>query len=128
MTKKEAQLSMLMFASEELGSYVRDLLLDDILTEGEAERFDSILIKIDKVAEGIAEEIDHEATPPTYVYAVWDDCYGNIGYHKTFDGARKQLMEHGAYQSLADNYPLDYDNDVCWGWDVLHIERIKVEE
>lgn len=63
-----------------------------------------------------------------YVYAVFDDWDGIIGYHKTFEGAKKQLMKYGAYRDIADNYPLDYDDETCWGWDVLFIERIEVEE
>lgn len=123
MTKQE-QLAALQCASEELDSYTNSLSWDGILTEDEAKKFDPILEKINKVS----EEIRHEATSPSYAYAVWEDRHGIIGYHKTFEGAKKQLMEHEAYQDLADNYPLDYDDETCWGWDVLFIEKIEVEE
>ena len=123
MTKQE-QLAALVRVSEELDGYVCSLAWDGVLTEKEAQEFDSFLEKINKVA----EEIRHETTPPTYVYAVWEDWHGIIGYHKTFEGAKKQLMEDGAYQDLADNYPPDYNDETCWGWDVLFIERIEVEE
>lgn len=123
MTKQE-QLAALVTASEELDSYVCSLSWDGILTEKEAQEFDGILEKINKVA----EEIRHETTPPTYVYAVWEDWHGIVGYHKTLEGAKEQLMEDSGYKELADNYPLDYDDETCWGWDVLYIERIEVEE
>ena len=123
MTKQE-QLAALVCVSEELDSYVCSLSWEGVLTEKEAKEFDSFLEKINEVA----EEIRHETTPPTYVYAVHEDWHGTIGYHKTFEGAKKQLMEDSGYKELADNYPLDYDDETCWGWDVLYIERIEVEE
>ena len=123
MTKQE-QLAALVTAYEELDGYVCSLSWDGVLTEKEAKEFDSILEKINKVAEAIR----HETTPPTYAYAVREDGYGIIGYHKTFEGAKKQLTENTGYQELADNYPLDYDRETCWGWDVLFIERIKIKE
>lgn len=123
MTKQE-QLAALVTASEELDGYVCSLSWDGILTEKEAKEFDSFLEKINKVAEAIR----HEATPPTYVYIVYEDCHGVIGYHKTFESAKKQLMKDSGYKELADNYSLDYDDKTCWGWEVLYIERIEVEE
>ena len=122
MTKQE-QLAALIYASEELDSYVSNLAYAGILTGDEAKGFDEIIEKIDKVA----EEIRHEATP-TYIYAVWDDWHGIIGYHKTFEDAKKHLMKDAGYQELADNYPLDYDGKDKWGWDELLIERIEMEE
>ena len=123
MTKQE-QLAALVTASETLGALVDNFAWSGVLNEEEARSFDTISEKINKVTEAIR----HETTPPTYVYAVWEDWHGNIGYHKTFEGAKEQLMEHGAYQDLADNYPPDYDDETCWGWDVLFIERIEVGE
>lgn len=123
MTKQE-QLAALVTASEELDGYVCSLTWDGDISVIKAQEFDSILHRINKVAEAIR----HEATPPTYIYAVWEDWHGNIGYHKTFEGAKKQLMEDSGYKELADNYPLDYDDETCWGWDVLFIERIELGE
>ena len=59
MTKQE-QLAALIWASEELDSYVSNLAYAGVLTEDEAKDFDDILEKINKVAEAIR----HEATPP----------------------------------------------------------------
>ena len=123
MTKQE-QLAALVCASEFIDGYVADLAYCGVLTEKEAEAFDKHIEKIDKVAEAIR----HEATPPTYVYAIWDDWHGIIGYHKTFEGAKKQLMENSGYKDLADNCPPDYDGNDKWGWDELLIERIEMEE
>lgn len=122
MTKQE-QLAALIWASEELDGYVSNLAYAGVLTEDEAKDFDDIIEKIDKVA----EEIRHEATPPTYVYAIWEDECGFVGYHKTFEGAKKQLMKNKACQELADNYPLDYDDETCWGWRERLIEKIEME-
>lgn len=122
MTKQE-QLATLVWASEELNNYVSNLAYMGVLTENEAKDFDDIIEKIDKVS----EEIRHEAIPSAYVYIVWEDWHGDIGYHKTFEGAKKQLMEHSVYKELAQ-YPLDYDGETRWGWNVLLIERIEVEK
>lgn len=118
MTKQE-QLATLL-----LGGYVADLAYCGVITEEEAQELDHILEKINKVS----EEIRHETTPPTYVYIVWEDWHGIIGYHKTFESAKKQLMKDSGYKELADNYPLDYDGETQWGWDVLYIERIELGE
>ena len=123
MTKQE-QLATLVTASEELDGYICHLSWNGILIEEEAQDFDSILKKIDKVAEAIR----HETTSPTYVYIVWEDCHGIIGYHKTFEGAKKQLMKDNGYEQLVKNVPLDYDEETRWGWDVLYIERTELEE
>lgn len=123
MTKQE-QLAALVCASEELDGYVSNLAYSGVLTEDEAKDFDGIIEKIDRVS----EEIRHETTSPTYVYTVWEDCHGIIGYHKTFEGAKKQLMEDSEYKELAENYPLDYEGKNTWGWEVLCIEKIEVEE
>lgn len=110
MTKQE-QLATLVCVSEFLGDYVADLAYCGVITEKEAEPFDGFIEKIDKVA----EEIRHETTPPTYAYIVWEDWHGIIGYHKTFESAKKQLMKDSGYKELADNYPLDYDGETRWG-------------
>jgi hypothetical protein len=123
MTKQE-QLTALVCISEILDGYVSDLAYCGVIPEKEEEGFDKIIEKIDKVAEAIR----HETTPPTYVYAVWEDWHGTIGYHKTFEGAKKQLMEDSGYKELADNCPLDYNDETCWGWEVLYIERIELGE
>lgn len=124
MTKQE-QLAALVCASEELDSYVCSLSWDGVLTENEAKAFDHILEKINKVA----EEIRHEATSPTYVYVIYDTEAGEtLGHHKTFEGAKKQLMEDSGYRELAKVFPLDYNNETRWGWTILYIERIEVEE
>lgn len=123
MTKQE-QLAALVCASEELDGYACSLSWDGVLSENEAKNFDGIIEKIDKVA----EEIRHEPTPPTYIYAVWDDWWGTLGYHKTFEGAKKHLMEDSGYKELVDNYPLDYENETRWGWKFLLIERIRLRE
>lgn len=122
MTKQE-QLAALVCASEELDSYVSNLAYAGVLTEDEAKDFDSIIEKIDKVS----EEIRHETISPTYVYTVWEDWHGIIGHHKTFEGAKKQLMENEAYKELAQ-VPLYYDDETCWGWDGLLVERIELEK
>lgn len=122
MTKQE-QLATLVCASQEFNTLVGLLLGSGILTEDEAKDFDDIIEKIDKVAEAIR----HEATPPSIVYIVHEDCDGIIGCHKTFEGAKKQLMESGG-EKLAEEYPLDYDGETCWGWDVLYIERTELGE
>ena len=122
MTKQE-QLAALQCAYEELDGYTCSLSWDGILTEDEAKNFDSILEKIDKVA----EEIRHETTS-SYVYTVWEDCCGIIGYHKTFESAKKQLMEHSVYKEHLKEFPLDCESETCWGWDILCIDRIEVEE
>ena len=121
MTKQE-QLAALVTVTEELDSYVCTLSWDDILTEKEAKEFDSFLHRINKVAEAIR----HEATPPTYVYAVSDDWHGILGYHKTFEGAKKRLMEHSLYEELK-GHPLDYDSETCWGWDELLVYQLELD-
>ncbi len=123
MTKQE-QLAALVCTSESLGDYVADLAYCGVITEKEAEPFDGFIEKIDKVAEAIR----HETTPPAYVYIVWDDWHGIIGYHKTFESAKKQLMKNSGYEQLVKNVPLDYDEEIRWGWDVLNVERIELEE
>lgn len=123
MTKQE-QLAALQCASEELDGYVSNLAYAGVLTEDEAKDFDGIIEKIDKVAEAIR----HETTSPTYVYVIHENCRGTVGCHKTFEGAKKQMMEYGIYQEFADNFPLDYDKETRWGWDIFHIKRIEVEE
>lgn len=123
MTKQE-QLAALVTASEKLDSYVCSLSWNGVLTEKEAKEFDGILEKINEVTEAIR----HETTPPTYVYAVWEDWHGIVGYHKTFEGAKEQLMKNKECQELADNYPLDYDGETRWGWEFFNVERIEVGE
>ena len=123
MTKQE-QLATLVCVSEFLNDYVADLAYCGVITEKEAEPFDGFIEKIDKVA----EEIRHEAIPPAYVYTVWEDCCGIIGYHKTFEGAKKQLMEHSVYKEHLKEFPLDCESETCWGWDILCIDRIELEK
>jgi hypothetical protein len=123
MTKQE-QLAALAWASEEIDGCVCSLSWVGILLEKEAKEFDSFLEKINKVAEAIR----HETTSPTYVYVIHESCRGTIGCHKTFEGAKKQMMEYGIYQEFADNFPLDYDEETRWGWDIFHIKRIEIEE
>ena len=122
MTKQE-QLAALVCASEEIDGYVCNLSWMGILTEDEAKNFDSILKKIDEVA----EVIRHEVTPPSYVYAVWEDWHGIIGYHKTLEGAKKQLMEHSDYEQLK-KYPLDYESENAWGWDDLYVYQLELDD
>lgn len=63
------------------------------------------------------------------IYAIHDECHGNIGCYADFAKAQKSCKENAkGYDIDPDKEPLDYEGEKYWGWAYSYIETIEVIE
>ena len=67
-----------------------------------------------------------------YIWALEDECHGNIGYYANEDKAKVACKANARLYGIdPETTPLDYDNEWCyaWGWEgATYIKRIEVIE
>lgn len=63
------------------------------------------------------------------VYAVIDECHGNIGYYADITKAKERCKENAKdYDINPDKDELEYDGERYWGWTFSYVVAEEVEE